>query len=94
MRTYIQLINNYMMVYFLHISGWWFLATPLKNMTSSIGMIRNSQYFWENAKLMATKAPTRYSSRKSHLGSLDLHRRKPHLFHRPLDPLRWVGHLR
>ena len=24
------------------------IPTPLKNMTSSIGMIRNSQYFWEN----------------------------------------------
>ena len=27
------------------VGGW---ATPLKNMTSSIGMIRNSQYYWEN----------------------------------------------
>ena len=26
------------------ISGWWFFATPLKNMTSSVGMIRHSQY--------------------------------------------------
>ena len=34
----------------------------LKNMTSSIGMIRSSatQYFWENAKLMATKPPTSF----------------------------------
>ena len=27
------------------VGGW---ATPLKNMSSSIGMIRHSQYFWEN----------------------------------------------
>ena len=27
------------------VGGW---ATPLKNLTSSIGMIRNSQYYWEN----------------------------------------------
>ena len=30
------------------ITGWWARATPLKNMSSSIGMMRNSQYFWEN----------------------------------------------
>ena len=29
-------------------SGWWFLATPLKNMSSSIGMMTEPQYFWEN----------------------------------------------
>ena len=29
-------------------SGWWFFFTPLKNMSSAIGMIRNSQYEWEN----------------------------------------------
>ena len=33
------------------VGGW---ATPLKSMSSSIGMIRNSQLIWENAKLMAT----------------------------------------
>ena len=33
------------------VGGW---ATPLKNMSSSIGMIRNSQYDWEHAKFMAT----------------------------------------
>ena len=27
--------------------------TPLKNMSSSIGMMNATQYFWENAKLMA-----------------------------------------
>ena len=30
----------------LILSGWWFLATRLKNMTSSIGMISNSQYIY------------------------------------------------
>ena len=30
--------------------GWWLGWTPLKNMTSSIGMIRHSQYEWENAQ--------------------------------------------
>ena len=29
-------------------SGWWSRATPLKNMTSSIGMMRATQYSWEN----------------------------------------------
>ena len=29
-------------------------ATPLKNRTSSIGMMTWPQYFWENAKFMAT----------------------------------------
>ena len=29
-------------------------ATPLKNRTSSIGMMTLTQYFWENAKFMAT----------------------------------------
>ena len=33
----------------LTITGWW-LGHPLKNMSSSIGMIWNSQYEWENAK--------------------------------------------
>ena len=41
------------------VGGW---ATPLKNMSSSIGMIRNSQYFWEKCQWMATKPPTRYNS--------------------------------
>ena len=31
----------------LLVGGW---ATPLKNMSSSIGMIIDSQYEWENAK--------------------------------------------
>ena len=31
-----------------------FLATPLKNMSSSIGMMRHSQLIWENRKFMAT----------------------------------------
>ena len=39
--------------------GW---ATPLKNMTSSIGMRTATQYFWENAKLMATKPPSRFGN--------------------------------
>ena len=30
------------------ISGWWFLATPLKNMSSWIGMMTATQYSWEN----------------------------------------------
>ena len=33
------------------VGGW---ATPLKNMSSSIGMIIATQYSWENAKFMAT----------------------------------------
>ena len=33
------------------VGGW---ATPLKNMSSSIGMMTATQYFWENAKFMAT----------------------------------------
>ena len=37
------------------LSGWWARATPLKNMTPSIGMMNATQYFWENAKFMATK---------------------------------------
>ena len=37
------------------VGGW---ATPLKNMSSSIGMMKATQYFWENKKLMATKPPT------------------------------------
>ena len=37
------------------VGGW---ATPLKNMSSSIGMMRWTQYLWENKKLMATKPPT------------------------------------
>ena len=39
------------------VGGWG--KTPLKHMSSSIGMIRNSQYQWENAKKMATKPLTR-----------------------------------
>ena len=31
-------------------SGWWARATPLKNMSSSIGMMTATQYFWENSK--------------------------------------------
>ena len=38
-------------------SAWWLVWTPLKNMTSSIGMMTATQYEWENAKLMATKPP-------------------------------------
>ena len=38
------------------ITGWWARATPLKNMSSSIGMIRNPIY--GKIKLMATKPPT------------------------------------
>ena len=45
-----------------HLTGWWLGVTPLKNMSSSIGMIWNSQYFWENIKLMATKPPSSYES--------------------------------
>ena len=37
-------------------SGWWFIATPLKNMTSSIGMMTFPVY--GKIKLMATKPPT------------------------------------
>ena len=51
------------------VGGW---ATPLKNMSSSIGMMKLTQYFWENAKFMATKPPTRYASdwfRELHPGS-------------------------
>ena len=33
------------------VGGW---ATPLKNMSSSIGMMIATQYEWENAKFMAT----------------------------------------
>ena len=29
-------------------TGWWFLATPLNNMISSIGMMKATQYSWEN----------------------------------------------
>ena len=33
------------------IPGWWlFEPTPLKNMSSSLGMMKATQYFWENAK--------------------------------------------
>ena len=52
--------NSYS-IYILHhstilylVGGW---ATPLKNMSSSIGMIRNSQYFWENKKLQPNHQP-------------------------------------
>ena len=39
------------------VGGW---ATPLKNMSSSVGMMKATQYFWENSKFMATKPPTRW----------------------------------
>ena len=40
-------------------SGWWFFATPLKKYEFvNKGMMTETQYFWENAKLMATKPPT------------------------------------
>ena len=39
------------------VGGW---ATPLKSMSSSIGMMKATQYEWENAKFMATKPPTRW----------------------------------
>ena len=43
-----------------YLSGWWARATPLKNMSSSIGMIRNPIFM---GKLkMATKPPTIYTS--------------------------------
>ena len=35
------------------ITGWWFLATPLKNMSPSIGMMRFPTE-WENKQKMAT----------------------------------------
>ena len=35
----------------LLVGGW---ATPLKNMSSSVGMMKATQYFWENSKFMAT----------------------------------------
>ena len=38
-------------IYSPYIPGWWFFFTPLKNRSSSIGMIRNSQYEWENKKI-------------------------------------------
>ena len=40
--------SNYIFVYmddlFINLTGWWFLATPLKNMSSSIGMMTATQY--------------------------------------------------
>ena len=49
----------YIMLYHYHypsISGWWLVWTPLKNMTSSIGMISNPIYININGKIkfMAT----------------------------------------
>ena len=45
----------YTMVYLHTISGWWLYTHPvLKNMSSSIGMMTETQYFWENSKFMAT----------------------------------------
>ena len=40
------------------LSGWWARATPLKNMSSSIGMIiPNPIYFWENKKWQPNHQP-------------------------------------
>ena len=36
------------------VGGW---ATPLKNMSSSIGMIIPTQYFWENKKWQPNHQP-------------------------------------
>ena len=36
-------------------TGWWFLAIPLKNMSSSVGMIINPRY----GKQKNSKPPTR-----------------------------------
>ena len=38
-------------------SGWWARATPLKNMSSSIGMMTATQYFWENKKWQPNHQP-------------------------------------
>ena len=38
-------------------SGWWARATPLKNMSSSIGMIIATQYIWENKKWQPNHQP-------------------------------------
>ena len=35
------------------VGGWG--KTPLKNMSSSVGMMKATHYFWENIKFMATK---------------------------------------
>ena len=37
------------------VGGW---ATPLKNMTSSIGMMTATQYFWEKFKIDGNHSPT------------------------------------
>ena len=42
------------------IAGWWFWATPLKNMSSSIGMMRFPIFLGKSK--MATKPPTSYTS--------------------------------
>ena len=44
-------------LFYGRMTGWWFLATPLKNMTSSVGMSRNPIY--GKIYKMATKPPTR-----------------------------------
>ena len=49
--------NPYRKITGLSSTGWWFFGkTPLKNMTSSIGMMRFPIY--GKIKLMATKPPT------------------------------------
>ena len=30
-----------------HVTGWWFFATPLKNMISSVGMVGNPTIFFQ-----------------------------------------------
>ena len=38
-------------------TGWWAGATPPKNMTSSMGMMKATQYSWENRKWQPNHQP-------------------------------------
>ena len=42
------------------VTGWWFQSTPLKNMTSSVGMIISKYFqYMEKYKMLCLKPPTR-----------------------------------
>ena len=55
------MIYVYICIYCVYIvSGWWFQPTPLKNMTSSVGMMNMSQYV-EKTIRSCSKPPTKYN---------------------------------
>ena len=74
-------------------AGWWFQPTPLKNMSSSIGMMTDIPSIWKNEK--CSKPPTSWNSPGNESdNSFNLQEKKtlPSVIGSPPGAYPWVFH--